>query len=108
MFDAMQEDVRSVTLRALLADGGATRNDQLMQFQADVLDCAVIAKLLAGGVPAWERDFWRAWDRGVLVGPGGDRRSCPEQFDRFEPRMPESRRAELYGGWQAAVARAKS
>jgi glycerol kinase len=32
VFDAMQEDA-GIALRSLLADGGATRNDQLMQFQ---------------------------------------------------------------------------
>ena len=37
VFDVMQEEA-GMTLSSLLADGGATRNDQLMQFQADILN----------------------------------------------------------------------
>jgi glycerol kinase len=103
VFDAMQEE-SGVTLRALLADGGATRNDQLMQFQADVLDCAVmrnsspeVSPLGAAFLAGLAVGFWRNLEEIAAL---------PRQFDRFEPRMPESRRAELYGGWQAAVARA--
>jgi len=33
--------------------------------------------------------------------------ALPREFDRFEPKMAETRRAELYLGWQAAVARAR-
>ena len=105
VFDAMQEE-SGVTLRALLADGGATRNDQLMQFQADVLDCAVmrnsspeVSPLGAAFLAGLAVGFWRDLEEIAAL---------PRQFDRFEPRMPESRRAELYGGWQAAVARARA
>jgi len=32
----------------------------------------------------------------------------PRQFERFDPKMQASQRQELYEGWQAAVARARS
>src|SRR5207344_2376690 len=41
VFQAMRQDAR-LPLPALFADGGASRNDRLMQFQADILACPVI------------------------------------------------------------------
>jgi glycerol kinase len=89
----------------LRVDGGATENDFLCQFQADVLGLPILrprirettgvgAAYLAGlGVGLWPRpevlrDLWR--------------------LDRaFEPSMPAERRAALYAGWQRAVDRAR-
>ena len=90
----------------LLVDGGASANDFLMQFQADILGVPVVrpanlevtafgAALLAGlGAGVWE-------DAGELAG-------VIEEDVRFEPRMGEGRRAELREAWQRAVARARS
>ncbi|HET7239205.1 MAG TPA: glycerol kinase GlpK [Terrimicrobiaceae bacterium] len=105
VFDAMQEDA-DVTLNSLLADGGATRNDQLMQFQADILNCAVlrnaspeVSPLGAAFLAGLATGFWSKLD---------DVAALPRQFDRFEPQMPDSQRAHLYSGWQSAVKRARS
>ena len=84
----------------LRIDGGATTNDLLCQFQADILGIPVLRPRqleqtaigiahvagVAGGL--WELDELAArW-----------------QADRvFEPTMPEDQREELYAGWQAAV-----
>jgi len=92
-------------LSELRADGGASTNGWLMQFQADVLGVPVVlpeiaettalgAAYLAGvGVGLWTvsdvRDSWR------------ERR-------RYEPRMGEDERAGLLAGWQDALARARS
>jgi glycerol kinase len=104
VFDAMREDGASPGV--LLADGGASRNAELMQFQADLLGCPVVrsdfAELSARGA---------AWLAGLAVGvwPSvealGD---LPRAVTRFEPRMSESDRSRLYAGWQDAVARARS
>jgi glycerol kinase len=90
---------------ALLADGGASRNDQLMQFQADVLDCPVIrdrsADLSAVGA---------AWLAGLAIGfwtSTDELESLPRARDRFEPRMPDADRRRLLAGWRDAVARAR-
>lgn len=103
LVEAMESDSHS-RLAELRVDGGATANDFLMQFQADILGVPVVrpaysettalgAAFLAGlatgfwsGTPELE-NFWRV-DR------------------RFEPSMPDSRREALYAGWQAAVQRA--
>ena len=100
--DAMAAE--GVPLRSLRVDGGASANDFLMQFQADLLNIpversavrettALGAAYLAGlGCGLWKQadldHFWHA--------------------DRvFEPHMSRERRAELRAGWQKAVERAK-
>lgn len=105
VFDAMQEDA-GITLRSLLADGGATRNDQLMQFQADILNCPVLRNSSPEVSP-----LGAAFLAGLATGFWSDLNeisSLPRQFESFEPKMADSQRAKLYGGWQAAVERAKS
>lgn len=99
---AMEADCGKATT-ALRVDGGATKSDFLMQFQADILGIAVekpviteMASLgacyLAGlGVGFWENkgELERKW-----------------RIDRvYEPRMDESRREQLYNGWKRAVER---
>ncbi len=92
-------------LRELRADGGATANRWLMQFQADMLGVPVVlprmtettalgAAFLAGlGVGLWSTaDLRGAW--------------CEQA--RFEPRMGERERAELLGGWHDAVGRTRN
>jgi glycerol kinase len=105
VFDAMTRTVDART-PILLADGGASRNDQLMQFQADVLGVPVVRNgstdLSAMGA---------AWLAGLATGVW---RSCedlerlPQSVDRFEPRMPAAQRDRLLAGWRDAVARALS
>ncbi len=62
VFDAMQEDA-GITLSSLLADGGATRNDQLMQFQADILNCAVLRNSSGEVSPLGAGYFSGTWNR---------------------------------------------
>ncbi len=104
VFDAMQGDA-GVPLQALLADGGATRNDALMQFQADILNCTVlrnsspeVSPLGAGFLAGLATGMWSCLE---------DVGALPREFDRFVPRMNNARREQLYAGWQAAVRRAR-
>jgi len=91
-------------LAELRADGGASLNDWLMQFQADVLGVPVVlpeieqttalgAAYLAGiGVGLWTTDeVARNW----------------QVKRRYEPSMGEDQRAELLAGWRRAVERAR-
>jgi glycerol kinase len=103
VFEAMERDVGQ-PLPALRADGGASRNDFLMQFQADMLGRAVVrtgsADLSAIGA---------AWMAGLATGVWRsleDLSALPRCETRFEPRMDEARRAQLYDGWLRAVSRA--
>jgi glycerol kinase len=105
-FDAVRamEEASGQPLRELRADGGATANGWLMQFQADVLGVPVVlpeltettalgAAYLAGvGVGLWTlSDVAGAW----------------RERERFEPRMGEEERSELLGGWHEALARTR-
>jgi glycerol kinase len=90
---------------ALHADGGATRNQALMQFQADVLGRPILRsaneELSAIGA---------AWLAGLALGWWHDlaeiARMDPAE-DKFTPAMESSDRDRLYSGWQTAVARAR-
>ena len=105
VFQAMRQDA-GLPLPALFADGGASRNDCLMQFQADILACPVIrsasADLSAIGA---------AWLAGLATGYWGSHEelaALPQPTDRFEPSMPAALRERLIAGWQDALAKARS
>jgi glycerol kinase len=103
LMDAVQTDTHTPLLE-LRVDGGASANDSLMHFQADVLGVPVVrpamtettalgAAFLAGlGV-----GFWKEIE--AFSGSQGQR--------RFEPRMPRSQVNELRARWNEAVSRAK-
>ena len=89
----------------LQVDGGATANDFLMQFQADVMGVPVrrpkVLETTALGA---------AYLAGLATGFWKDRRQIAKnwQEDRyFEPAISEAKREELYRGWQRAVERAR-
>jgi glycerol kinase len=99
------EAAGSPELVDLRADGGASVNAWLMQFQADVLGVPVLvpeltettalgaASMAAVGSGAWTLDRVRtAWRERV----------------RYEPAMDSSTRDELLAGWRDAVARTTS
>ena len=104
VFAAMCEDAGAPT--ALLADGGATQNATLMQFQSDILGVPVI-RSDATDVSA----LGAAWLAGLAVGVWRDFRQLSElarPTTRFEPLMPAERRERLYSGWCEAVERTRS
>ena len=103
--DAMERDSR-MRLRALRVDGGASRNDWLMQFQADILGIPVLrpamvantgkgAALLAGMGLGW----WTPRQAERFAGR-------PDRI--FAPRMRPAERDRLYHGWQEAVSRVRT
>jgi glycerol kinase len=92
-------------LKELRVDGGATANNFLMQFQADILGsplvrpadiettalgAAYLAGLATGFFESLDelQNFWRA-----------------ERV--FEPKMSVDQREELFKGWKIAVARCR-
>jgi glycerol kinase len=105
VFAAMEADA-SVPVPELLADGGASRNDALMQFQADILGVPVVRNR-STDVAA----IGAAWLAGLAVGiwtSVDDLQSLRRDTDRFEPHLSSSERDRLYSGWREAVARATS
>ena len=102
VFDLMEAESGS-RLQVLLADGGATRNDLVMQFQADIIGRPVIRNL-SGDVSA----LGAAYLAGLAIGLWASEEEIEKLVrptDRFEPRLAESTRAESYAGWQQAIAR---
>jgi glycerol kinase len=103
VFDVMQAE-SGADLGVLLADGGASRNRMLMQFQADVIGRPVLRSASAEASP-----LGAAYLAGLGVGIWqtlDEIAELPRPRERFEPRMPAPERAALHAGWQAAVARA--
>ena len=101
---AMQRDA-GCALTEVRADGGAARNDLLMQFQADLLGVPVVRPRVTETTA-----LGAAWLAGLAVGfwAGQDELAAQWRAERvFEPAMAAERRAELMATWSKAVARSR-
>jgi glycerol kinase len=105
ILEAMKED-SGINLKALRVDGGAARNDLLMQFQADILGVPVqrpaIIETTALGA---------AFLAGLAVGvwPSTDMLADLWRTERvFTPAMPIDERNSLYSEWKRAVDRSQN
>ena len=97
----VMERESGMRIKTLKVDGGAAKNDFLMQFQADILNVPVerpavleTTSLGAAFLAGLAMGFWKdtdelssLWKRDVL----------------FVPRMDEKKRESLYKGWRRAV-----
>jgi glycerol kinase len=90
-----------ISIPELRVDGGATKNNLLCQFQANILGFPVVrpkvtemTALGAAYLAGLACGFWKSTDE-ISEHWGIDR--------VFQPAMSEARRKELYGGWQEAV-----
>ena len=97
---AMEQD-SGICLKSLKVDGGASANDFLMQFQADIVDTQVqrpkCIETTALGA---------AYLAGLAVGYWKNREEIRENWQLgkvFESAMEEGRRQQLLKGWQRAV-----
>ncbi|KQZ84873.1 glycerol kinase [Microbacterium sp. Root166] len=91
------------TLAELRVDGGMTRNDLLMQFQADILGIPVVRPEVVETTA-----LGAAYAAGLATGVWTDRdalRAHWREDVRFEPRMPEEERERRYRQWQKAVSK---
>lgn len=103
LFDAMAQD--GVTPTAVRVDGGMVANDWMLQFLADILKIRIdrpeIAETTALGaayLAGLQAGFYSSLD---------DIAAKWKCQTRFEPRMAETQRRQLLGGWDAAVARVR-
>ncbi len=86
----------------LRADGGASANNHLMQFQADILGIPVVRPKLLETTAAGAA-FLAGLGSGFWSGPEKLKNAC--QRDRtFTPEMDPAKRDRLYAGWKRAVA----
>ena len=102
VLDAMQMD-SGEKLTELRVDGGATANNLLMQFQADILDVPVMRpRVLETSA------LGAAYLAGLTTGLWQSREEIAEHWEverRFEPEMTSEARAELMARWHEAVHR---
>ena len=101
---AMESDT-GVTLNELKADGGASRDRFLMQFQSDIIDRSVrrpaIRETTALGA---------AYLAGLATGVWKDTEEIKHLWmcdNTFDPSMDAQQREKLLAGWHSAVERSK-
>lgn len=104
VFSAM-EAAAGVGIKELHADGGATRNATLMQFQADILGRKVLRSsnedLSALGA-AWLAGLALGWWSSLA-----EIEALPRSADVFVPAIDLAKRGCLLSGWRQAVRRAR-
>src|SRR5437773_1146217 len=105
VYDALRADVPHPPPATLRADGGAARNDVLLQLQADALGLPVErpAVLEAGALGA-------AWLAGLATGVWAgtdDLRACWRRDRLFDPRLGAAEREERFAAWQRHVSAAR-
>ena len=104
LLDAMQKD-SGITLTELRVDGGATKNDALLQFQADILQIPIIRSKTAETTA-----LGAAYLAGLAVGFW---HSCENlahhwEVDKiFTPQISQAKANELLVKWKKAVECAK-
>ena len=99
VLNAMETD-GNITLKSLRVDGGACANNMLMQFQADILGTtverpAVIETTALGAAYLAGIATGYYTKEGIKSGSSVNR--------KFEPQMDDTKRTQLYKGWQKAV-----
>lgn len=97
---AMEADA-GIAIKELRVDGGATANNALMQFQADILDTRVVRPQVTETTA-----LGAAYLAGLAVGYWPGLESIQEQWaiDRiFSPAMTGEDRSNLVKGWARAV-----
>ncbi|SET10398.1 glycerol kinase [Oceanobacillus limi] len=103
--EAMISD-SNIELKKLRVDGGAVKNDFLMQFQSDVLGTAVERPVVNETTA-----LGAAYLAGLAVGYWGSKEEIAKQWKidkTYEYKMPEEEKERLYNGWKKAVSAAQT
>jgi glycerol kinase len=104
VLQAMQKDAL-IALTELRVDGGAARNDMLMQFQADILGVPVVRPVVTETTA-----LGAAYLAGLAVGYWSSQQEIASHWQlqrRFEPVMSESERSARLHLWRRAVERSR-
>ena len=97
---AMEAD-SGIHIKELRVDGGATVNNQLMQFQSDILNTKVVRPKITETTA-----LGAAYLAGLAVGYWKNVDDIQQQWQvdtSFSPGMDEGKRNDLVNGWQRAV-----
>lgn len=103
LVSAMERDA-GVKINRLSVDGGASKNNFLLQFQSDILGCPVrrpetfeTTALGAAYIAGLYSGFWSSV---------AELKEISSSSAEFKPNMPEAEREKLLNGWRNAVRRA--
>ncbi len=102
LLEAMQKDA-GLELTELKVDGGASVNNALMQFQADLLGVKVRRPVVSETTA-----LGAAYLAGLAVGYWRDTADVTRNWaleQEFAPQLDAATRKRLYAGWQKAVSR---
>ena len=97
---AMEAD-SGISIAELRVDGGATVNNQLMQFQSDILNTKVVRPKVTETTA-----LGAAYLAGLAIGYWKNVSEIQEQWQvdkSFAPAMVDTKRNDLVNGWQRAV-----
>lgn len=103
LIDAMQED-SGCKLTSIKVDGGASRNNLLMQFQADITGSEVVRPIITETTA-----LGAAYLAGLAVGFWNSKEEIATKWaisEKYAPKLDEDAKEKLYKGWKKAVERA--
>ncbi|MGL4572615.1 MAG: glycerol kinase GlpK [Clostridium sp.] len=105
VLDAMEEDA-GYKIKSLKVDGGASKNEFLMQFQANLIDTEVTRPIISETTA-----LGAAYLAGLAVGYWKDKEEIAKSWyasETYEPKSDDAEREKLYAGWKKAVSRVKN
>ncbi|KAB7708130.1 glycerol kinase GlpK [Bacillus aerolatus] len=100
VLDAMEAD-SGISLKTLRVDGGAVKNNFLMQFQSDMLQVPVERPIINETTA-----LGAAYLAGLAVGFWKDRSEVSAKWQmekNFNPEMKKDEQTRLYKGWKKAI-----
>jgi len=105
VLEVIQKD-SGISLKKLKVDGGAVRDNFLMQFQSDILGVPVVRPQVIETTA-----LGAAYLSGLAVGYWKDKEEIAQKWKvdkEFSPNMDEKIKEKLYKGWKKAVSRSLS
>ena len=105
LLKAMEADA-GLPIKELRVDGGATVNNELMQFQGDILETQVVRPKITETTA-----LGAAYLAGLAVGFWSSLEELQQYWQKdkdFKPSMPDEKRSELQKNWKKAVKAAQA
>lgn len=104
VLDAMEEDA-GYKIDDIKVDGGASKNEFLMQFQSDITNKQVTKPIITETTA-----LGAAYLAGLAVGYWKDKDEIAKSWyvaETFKPKCNDEKREKLYSGWKKAIERVK-
>ena len=100
VLQAMKQD-SGLDIAQMQVDGGASRNDYLLQFQSDITDTCIVRSTISETTA-----LGAAYLSGLAMGFWKSKEEIRSQFQvsrRFTPQMDAQQRADCLQGWNKAI-----